>query len=77
MNVLILETLSRKFLTLCLAVSRTSKIYIPLLEFLLLVSLKGLETKLCSHNRKEVVSVHYIKVYVKGVLKNDFIYVKT
>ena len=27
---------------------------------------------LCRHNQKEVVSVHYIKVYVKGMLKNWF-----
>ena len=28
------------------------------------------EIKLCKHNQKEVKSVHYIRVYAKGVLKN-------
>lgn len=28
-------------------------------------------------NQKEVVSVHFIKAYVKGLLKNDFVYVET
>ena len=44
---------------------------------LILVSLKDLETELCKHNQEEVVSVHYIKAYVKGVLNNDFVYVET
>ena len=74
---LILETLSHKFLTFCLAVSRTSCIYIPLLVALILVSLKDLETKLFTHNQKEIVSVHCIKAGVKVVLKNDFIYAET
>ena len=51
--------------TFCLAVSRTSCIYFELLEILLLVSFKDLENKLCKHNLKEVVSVHYVKVYLK------------
>ena len=29
------------------------------------------------HNQKEFESVYYIKVYVKGVLKNGFVYVET
>ena len=45
--------------------SRNSCIYFELLEVLILVSLKDLETKLCKHNQKEVVSVHYIKGGVK------------
>ena len=53
--------------TFYLAVSRTLCIYFALLEVLILVSFKDLETS--SHNQKEVVSVHYIKVYLKGVLK--------
>ena len=52
--------------------------YFALSEVLILVSLKDLETKLCKHNQKEVISVHYIRVYVKGVLlKSDFVYVET
>ena len=48
-------------------------IYFALPEVLILVSLKDLETNLCKHNQKEVISVHYMKVYVKGVLlKSDF-----
>ena len=74
---LILETPSHKPQTFFLAVSRTLCIYFALLEVLILVSLKGLETKLCRHNQKEVILVHYIKVYVKGLLKNDFVYVET
>ena len=74
---LILETHSHKFLTFCLAVSRNVCTYFALLEVLILVSLKDLKTKLCRHNQREVVLVHCIKVYVKEVLKNDFVYVKT
>ena len=29
------------------------------------------------HNQKEAITVHYIKVFVKMVLKNDFVYVET
>ena len=36
-----------------------------------------METKLCRHNQKEVVLVHYTRVYLKEVLKNDFVYVET
>ena len=50
-------------------VSRTLCIYFVLLEILILVSLKDLETKLYRHRQKEVVSMHYIKVDVKGVSK--------
>ena len=53
-------------------VSRTLCIYFVLLEILILVSLKDLETKLYRHRQKEVVSMHYIKVDVKGVLKKRF-----
>ena len=41
------------------------------------VILRNLKTKLCKHNQKEVKSVHYIKVYAKGALKNGFVYVET
>ena len=43
-----------------------------MLEVLILVSLKDLETELCRRNQNEVVSVHYIKVYVKGGVKKRF-----
>ena len=33
--------------------------------------------QLSNHNQKEVEAVHYIKLYAKGVLKNDFVYVET
>ena len=46
-------------------------------EDIILIFLRDLKTKLCKHNQKEVESVHYIKVYAKGVLKNDFVYVET
>ena len=52
-------------------------IYFVFLEVLILVSLKDLETKLCRHNQKEVVSVHYIKVYVKWLVKKRFCLVET
>ena len=39
--------------------------------------LRYLKTKLSKHNQKEVESVHCMKVYRKGVLKNGFIYVET
>ena len=32
------------------------------------------KTKLCKHNRKEVESVHYIRVYAKGMLKNGCVH---
>ena len=51
--------------------------YLFCIEVLILVSSEDLETKLCRHNQKKVVSVHYIKVYIKGVLKSDFVYVET
>ena len=57
---------SRRFFTFWLAISRTSFVYFALLEVL---PLKDLETKLGSHNHKEVVSVHYVKAYIKVVLK--------
>ena len=47
------------------------------LEDVILISLKDLKTKLCNHNEKEVESVHYIKPYAKGLLKNGFAYVET
>ena len=39
--------------------------------------MKDLETKLCRHSQNKVVSVDYTKVYIKGVLKNDFVCVET
>ena len=47
------------------------------LEDVILSFLRDLKTKLCKHNQKKVESVHYIKVYTKGVLKNGFVYVET
>ena len=48
-----------------------------MLEDLILIFLRDLKTKLCKHNQKEAESVHYIKAYAKGVLKNGFVYVET
>ena len=48
-----------------------------MLKDMTLIFLRDLKTKLCNHNQKEVESMHYIKVYSKGVLKNDFVYVET
>ena len=48
-----------------------------MLEDVILIFLREFKIKLCKHNEKEVLSVHYIKVYAKGVLKNDFVYVET
>ena len=48
-----------------------------MLEDVILIFLIDLKTKLCKHNQEEVESVHYIKVYAKGVLKNGFVYVET
>ena len=42
-----------------------------------LAFLRDLKTKLCRHNQKEIESMHYIKVCIKGVLKNGFVYVET
>ena len=42
----------------------------------ILIFLRDLKTRLCKHDQKEVESVHYIKVYAKGLLKTIF-YVKT
>ena len=50
-------------------IRRTLCIYFALLEVLVVLPLKDLETKLCMPNQKEVVTVHYIKVFVNGVLK--------
>ena len=36
---------------------------------------EGFENKPSKHNQKKVESVHYIKVYAKGMLKQDFVYV--
>ena len=47
------------------------------LEDVILIFLRDLEIKLCNHNQKEVEAVHYIKLYAKGVLKNNFVYVET
>ena len=47
------------------------------LEDVILISLKDFKTNLCNHNEKEVESVHYIKAYAKGPLKNGFTYVET
>ena len=74
---LIVKTHWRKFLTFYLTVSRTSCIYFVTFEDVVLILLKDLKTKLCKHNQKEVESVHYIRVYAKGVLKNGFVYVET
>ena len=38
------------------SVSKTSCIYLALIEALILVSMKDLETKPCRHNEKEVFS---------------------
>ena len=38
---------------------------------------EGFENKPSKHNQKKVESVHYIKVYAKGMLKQDFVYVET
>ena len=46
-------------------------------EVIILVSLKDLGTKLCSYNQKDVGSVHCIKVYLKELLKNNFVFVET
>ena len=48
-----------------------------MLEDIILFFLRDLETNLSKHNQKVVESVHYIKVYTKVVLKNDFVYVET
>ena len=48
-----------------------------MLEDIILIFLKDLKTKLCKHNQKEVESVHYIRVYAEGVLKNGLVYVET
>ena len=68
---------SRNSLTQILDILPLTCIYFALIEVLILVSLKYFESKLCRHNQKDVVSVYYIKAYVKGVLKNDFVYVET
>ena len=57
--------------------SRTWCICFVTLEDVTLIFLRDLKTKLCKHNQKEVESVHYIKVYAKGVLKNGFVYLET
>ena len=50
-SLVILKTLLCMFLIFCLAVSRASNICFALLEVLILVSLKDLETKLGGHNK--------------------------
>ena len=47
------------------------------LEKVILKFLRDLKNKLSKHNQKDVESVHYTKVYTKGVLKNDFADVET
>ena len=36
-------------------------------EDVILIFLRDGKTKLCKHNQKEVESVHYLKVYAKGM----------
>ena len=48
-----------------------------MLEDVILIFLRDLKTKLCKHNQKEVESVHCIRVFVKGLLKNGFVFVET
>ena len=62
---------------LYLTVSRTWYTCFLTLEDVFLIFLSDLKTKLSKHNQKEVESMHYIKVYVKEVLKNGFVYVDT
>ena len=47
------------------------------LEDITLIFLRDLKTKVGKHNQKEVESGHYIKVYAKRILRNDFLYVET
>ena len=47
------------------------------LKDVILIFLRDLKIKLCKHNKKEIESVHYIKVYANVVSKNGFVYVKT
>ena len=55
-----------------LIVSRTWCTCLVALEDVILIFLIDLKTKLCKLNQKEVESVHYIKVYSKGLLKKSF-----
>ena len=64
---------SRKFLTFCLAVSRTSCIYFGLLEALILVSLKDLEIRLRRYNKKKGCISALHKNLRKGGVKKRFI----
>ena len=63
---------SRKFLTFCLAVSRTSCIYFGLLEALILVSLKDLEIRLRRYNQKKGFISALHKNLRKGGVKKRF-----
>ena len=47
------------------------------LEDVILIFFRDLKTKLSKHNKKEIKSVHYIKIYEKGMLKNGFLYIET
>ena len=51
--------------------------FFVMLEDVIMIFLRDVKIKLCKHNQKEVESVHYIKVFAKGVLKNGFVYVET
>ena len=46
------------------------------LEDVILIFLRDLKRKQCKFNQKEVESVHHIKAYSKGMLKNGFVYVE-
>ena len=46
------------------------------LENVILIFFIDLKAKLSKHNKKEIESVHYIKIYEKGILKNGFLYVE-
>ena len=47
------------------------------LEDVILIFFRDLKTKLSKNNKKEIESVHYIKIYEKGMLKNGFLYIET
>ena len=59
-------------MTFYLTVSRNWCTCFVTLEGVILIFLKDLKTKLCKLNQKEFESMHYIKVYSKGVSKKRF-----
>ena len=59
-------------MTSCLTVNITLNVYFALLEIILLVSFKDLETRLCSHNEKRGCISALQKGLLKGGVKKQF-----